>query len=77
MGKTGKVPSGTAERSFRPLRDFVFHRPQFPALKRWAIFTAFPFGMLCVKQPDKQAKKAPLFPARIRTPLKIGQKRAK
>jgi hypothetical protein len=36
------------------LRDFVFHGPRFPALKRWAIFTAFPFGTHVVMQSDSR-----------------------
>src|SRR6185436_759572 len=31
---------GAWQWSFRPGRDFVFHGPRFPALKRWAIFNA-------------------------------------
>ena len=38
----GKVPQGTAERPYRPLRDFARLWARFPVLKNWAIFTAFP-----------------------------------
>ena len=35
---------------------YLLRGPRFPALKRWAIFTAFPFGTRCVEQPDKQGR---------------------
>jgi hypothetical protein len=40
--KIPKVPSGTAESFFRPIRDFCEFEPFDPALKRWAIFKSAP-----------------------------------
>jgi hypothetical protein len=37
-GETSKVPQGTAERFFRPLRDFVFREPAVPSAEALGYF---------------------------------------
>ncbi len=46
----------TARQLLPSLRDYSFFPHLHPALKRWAIFPAFPFTTRCVKQPDKHGK---------------------